>query len=78
MWTVPKSIAKPRLRSPRQSREGNAGGGPMRSTATRVHGVEGVIAANAALSEAAAAIRQCARCQSHHYKQRTIWSDPHA
>jgi hypothetical protein len=39
-----------------------------------VHAMEATMAANAALSERAAAAKRCARCESRHYKQRKIWS----
>jgi hypothetical protein len=36
--------------------------------------IDEVVEANTALSEQAAASRRCAKCESEHYKQRTIRS----
>jgi hypothetical protein len=66
VWRVPKAVARPRLQDP----EGRGrGGGPSGQGF-----MEGVIEANAALSERAAASRRCPKCESDHYKQRTIRS----
>jgi hypothetical protein len=67
VWRVPKDVARPHLRDPEILGRGAGGSGqpgPM----------EGVLAANAALSERAAASRRCPKCESDHYKQRTIRS----
>ena len=64
VWRVPKGIARPHMRGlPMGGRGGLAAAQ-----------AEAVIAANAALSERAAAFRRCPRCESDHYKQRSIRS----
>jgi hypothetical protein len=74
VWRVPKDIARPHLLNP-ENRGLVAGaapeaGGPGGS----VGRMETVLDANAEFSERAAASRRCPRCESDHYKQRTIRS----
>jgi hypothetical protein len=59
---VPKEVARPHLQDP-ELRGGARGGIGL---------TEAVLDANAALSERAAASRRCPKCESDHYKQRTI------
>ena len=62
VWRVPKEVARPHLQDP-EMRGGARGGIGL---------TEAVLDANAALSERAATSRRCAKCESDHYKQRTI------
>ena len=63
VWRVPKAVARPRMKGMPASNRGGAVG--VRAA---------VIAANAALSERAAAFRCCSRCQSVQYKQVSVHS----
>jgi hypothetical protein len=61
-WRVPRAIAHPHMQ-----------GLPMgRSGYGVADSVDAIVAANAALAERAEASRRCPRCESDHYKQRTI------
>jgi hypothetical protein len=71
VWRVPKEVAQPHLQDP-ESRGRVAGGGS--GPAGLIWGTEAVLNANAALSERAEASRRCPKCESDHYKQRTIRS----
>ena len=72
VWRVPKKVARPHLRDP-ESR-GRVAGASGLGPGDSIRGTEAVVDANAALSERAAASRRCPRCESDHYKQRTIRS----
>jgi hypothetical protein len=61
-WRVPRWAAYPHMQ-----------GLPMDGPAVAAR-AEGVVAANAELAERAAALRNCPRCESDHYKQRAIRS----
>jgi len=69
VWRVPKAIARPPMQ-----------GLPMAGTRgiSRGQGLaaqtDAVVAANAELAERAAATRCCPKCESDHYKQRSIRS----
>jgi len=63
VWRVPKGVARPRMQGLPLSF-----GGEVASQA------DAVIAANAALSERAAAFRRCPKCESDHYRQRPVRS----
>ncbi len=70
-WRVPKAIAHPRL-------EGLPMRGSGMTVVTRadavVEAADAVVEANAELAERAAAFRRCPKCESDHYKQRSIRS----
>jgi hypothetical protein len=68
--TSPKAVARPHLQDPESRGRVVGGGGP----GGPFQGTEAVLDANAALSERAAASRRCPKCESDHYKQRTIRS----
>jgi hypothetical protein len=63
VWRVPKAVARPQMRGMPAS--GRGGAAAVRAA---------VIAANAALSERAAAFRRCSRCESVQYKQVSVRS----
>ena len=64
VWRVPKEAARPHMRGIPMT---GAGGGALAQA-------DAMIATNAALSERAAALRCCPRCESVDYKQRPIRS----
>jgi hypothetical protein len=64
VWHVPKGLAHPHMQGLPMS--GRGGLAAMEA--------ESVIEENAELSEQAAAFRRCPRCESDHYKQRSIRS----
>jgi hypothetical protein len=66
VWRVPKAIAHPHMQGLPMT-----GGGGRDSAAARANAVA---EANAELAERAAAFRRCPKCESDHYKQRTIRS----
>ena len=61
VWRVPKALAHPRM-------QGLPYGPALRAQ------TDAVVAANAELAERAAAFRCCPRCESTHYKQRSVRS----
>jgi hypothetical protein len=69
VWRVPKGIAHPHMQGIPMAR-GGRGLGPD-SAAARA---DAVAEANAQLAERAAAFRRCPKCDSDHYKQRSIRS----
>ena len=64
VWRVPKGIEHPHMQGLPMTRE--SGGVAARADA--------VVEANAELAERAAAFRRCPKCESDHYKQRSIRS----
>ena len=69
VWRVPKGIAHPHMQGLPMTRGG--GGVGSGGVAARA---ETVAEANAELAERAAAFRRCPKCESDHYKQRSIRS----
>lgn len=65
VWRVPVAVARPHMRAPSHVRAGMQLEGAL---------IDETVEANTALSEQAAVSRRCAKCESEHYKQRTIRS----
>ncbi len=77
IWRVPKAIAHPHMQAPVGFSRNAAGvadplAGP--DPLGNVTGIEAVDEANAEQAERAAAFRRCPKCESDHYKQRSIRS----
>jgi DNA-directed RNA polymerase subunit M/transcription elongation factor TFIIS len=70
VWRVPKELAHPHMQGlPMRYRQGDDPGGRDIIAAT-----EAVVKANAELAERAKAFGRCPKCESDHYRQRTIRS----
>ena len=73
VWRVPKGIAHPHMQGLPMTRGGGGVDGTVGSVDVAAM-ADAVAKANEELAERAAAFRRCPKCESDHYKQRSIRS----